>query len=136
MSAAYLYKNGVVNLFKKKVDYLNDDIKIMLCTDQYVPDAEQHIYKSDVTAEVAGEGYVEGGKSLSNKSIIIEQGVVRLDCDDVEWVDCTFIAKYAVIYNNSAEEQVLLGYIDFEKPIEFYNTTCRVKFSDNGLLVV
>lgn len=62
---------------------------------------------ADLTAEVPnGSGYATGGKTLSctwNRSA----GTVTFDCDDQAWTSSTFTAKYAVIYADNTNDDLL-----------------------------
>lgn len=52
-----------------RIDFLSDDMKIMLTTASYTPNIDTHEFKSDVTNEVVGTGYTAGGVSLGSKTI-------------------------------------------------------------------
>ncbi len=61
---------------------------------------------SDLTAEVVGTGYTLGGKTLLATWTRLG-GTVTFDCNDQEWPASTFDAKYAVIYADNANEDLL-----------------------------
>lgn len=68
---------------------------------------------SDLTHETAAEGgYATGGQALTGLSWQQTGGVATLDADDVTWVGCTMVVKYAVVYDDSATNKDLVGFID------------------------
>ena len=110
--------NALLKALNKEVNYLTDTIKVMLCTSIYVPDQDAHIYKSSVTGEVVGTGYVAGGATLTDKTMVYVAGTntITLDATDVTWATSTITARYAVIYDAQTAvdaTSVLLGYVDF-----------------------
>lgn len=62
---------------------------------------------ADLTAEVAnGNGYTTGGKSLT-ATWTRSGATVTFDCDDQAWAASTITAKYAVIYSNNTNDDLL-----------------------------
>ena len=114
---AKMYGNSLLKALNKEIDWLSDVIKVMLCTSSYTPDQDAHIYKSSVTNEVVGTGYVSGGATLANKTIGYTgaTNVVKLDADDVVWAASTITARYAIVYVSTGVDStsVLIGYVDF-----------------------
>jgi hypothetical protein len=52
-----------------RIDFLSDDMRIMLMTSSYTPNIDTHEFQSDITNEVVGTGYTTGGLALSSKTI-------------------------------------------------------------------
>ena len=105
-------------LWNKEVDYLADDIKLMLTTSTYVPNQDTHDYKNDVTNEVTGTGYTAGGKALTGKTVTYTAGTNKhvLDADDVTWTGSTITARIGALYDNTPATDAtrpLIGYQDF-----------------------
>ena len=72
---------------------------------------------ADLTAQVAnGNGYTTGGKTLT-MTVSRSGGTVTVDCNDQQWTQATFSAKYAVIYNDTATNKDLLGFVDLEQGV-------------------
>lgn len=72
---------------------------------------------ADLTAQVAnGSGYTTAGKTLT-MSVTRSTGTVTVDCDDQSWTASTFTAKYAVVYNDTATNKDLLGFVDLETTV-------------------
>lgn len=68
---------------------------------------------SDLTGEVAQEGgYLTGGQALTGVTWTTTGAVVKFDADDAAWLECNMQAKYAVIYDDSAANKDILGFVD------------------------
>jgi hypothetical protein len=61
---------------------------------------------ADLTAEVVGTGYVAGGKTLT-ATWTQSTGTITFDVDDQAWTASTITAKYAVIYANNTNDDLL-----------------------------
>ena len=62
---------------------------------------------SDLTNEVAnGNGYTTGGKTLTC-TWTRATGTITFDCDDQAWTSSTITARYAVIYCDNANDDLL-----------------------------
>jgi len=62
---------------------------------------------SDLTNEVAnGGGYTTGGKTLT-ATWVRSTGTITFDCDDQAWTSSTITAKYAVIYADNTNDDLL-----------------------------
>ncbi len=62
---------------------------------------------ADLTNEVAnGNGYTTGGKTLTC-TWVRSTGTITFDCDDQSWTSSTFTAKYAVIYADNTNDDLL-----------------------------
>jgi len=73
---AQLYRKAPINLAGSTVsgnapiDWLTDTIKVMLCTSAYTPNADTHVFKSDVTNEISGTGYTATGVALASPTVV------------------------------------------------------------------
>jgi hypothetical protein len=67
---------------------------------------------ADLTAQVVGTGYTAGGKTLTC-TWVRSTGTVTFDCDDQAWTASTITAKYAVIYADNTNDD-LLCFCDLE----------------------
>jgi len=123
------------------IDWLSDTIKIMLCTSSYTPNQDTHQFKSSITGEVSGTGYVEGGATLTGKTITYDPdtNMVKLDADDVVWENSTITARYAVIYDDTPEnntDKPVLGYIDFEEDKSSNAGNFTLQWNTNGIFTL
>lgn len=67
---------------------------------------------SDLTAEVVGTGYTATGKLLT-ATWTQATGTITFDVDDQAWTASTITAKYAVIYADNTNDD-LLCFVDLE----------------------
>lgn len=98
------------------VDFLSDSIKCMLLTSSYTPDQNAHVFKSDLTNEASGTGYVAGGVALGTKTLAEATLVTSLRAASVVFSAVTLTARYAVIYDATPASDAtrpLLWLIDF-----------------------
>lgn len=72
------YAKGLANILggetageASRIDFLSDDMKILLTTVTHTPNADTHEFKTDITNEVVGTGYTAGGLALSSKAITV-----------------------------------------------------------------
>ena len=95
---------------------------------------------ADLTAQVAnGNGYTTAGKTLT-MNVSRSTGTITVDCDDQSWTSATFSAKYAVIYNDSASNKDLLGFVDLETGVSSglspSNGTLSITINASGLFTL
>lgn len=135
---AHMYGNALLKALSKDVDWLNDTVKVMLCTSGYSPNQDTHIYKSDVTNEVTSDGYTAGGMDLTNKTMTYDaaSNTIKLDADDTAWSNASITARYAVIYDDAGATdgaKVLLGYVDFGEDKMSSSGDFMIQWSDSGI---
>lgn len=103
------------------IDYLSDDVRIMLCTASYTPNQSADKFVSTPRAyEVAnGNGYTTNGPALASKTLAVALLVATYDAaDPAAWTasGAGFAAAFAVIYDNTPATDAtrpLISYIDF-----------------------
>lgn len=94
----------------------SDSLKWMLVSDAPSLSWTQ---KSSVTGELStANGYTAGGKAMTGVTSTQASGLYRLMADDVTWNASggnlgggSF--RYAILYNDSATNDELIGYIDY-----------------------
>jgi len=129
----------VKNVFSKKIDWVNDSIKVALLNDTYVPDQDTQEFFSDVVAsEITGTGYTAGGMALANKSLTYDgaTNTTKLDADDVVWANATLSARYAVFYDAQSgvnSTNPLIAYFDFGENLTSTNYDFKVTLATTGL---
>ena len=133
------YGHYFIKALNKEIGWATDTIKCMLCTSSYVPDKNNHIYKSDVTNEISGStGYAAGGFTLSNKTISYDTNSSKaiLDADDISVANVTINnARYAVLYADTGnpETSPLIGYFDFGTDRGVTNGSFALSWSASGI---
>jgi hypothetical protein len=135
--------NVTYNIFKKSImtgaiDLDTDTLKVMLVTSSYTPNIDTHLDRADVTNEVTGDGYTEGGVTLTSVTVTQDDTNNRavFDAGDVSWTTATITARGAVIYKSTgtAGNDLLIAYKDFgSDKVSTYGTFTIVWGSD-GIL--
>ncbi|MCE7697876.1 MAG: hypothetical protein K8E24_003230 [Methanobacterium paludis] len=110
---AHFFGKGVLNLWKKMMDLSSDTLKVALFTSSIDPETNRDVYEkyADISAnEVVGTGYTAGGVTLTNVNLAIDttNHIVKLTADDPAWESSTITAKYAVIYDASTADNLLM----------------------------
>lgn len=122
---------GEINL-----DSGGDTIKIALLGSGYTPDPDDGAW-ADVSGEeiAAGGGYSAGGWTLAGQSLTQDDvnDVVYLDGNDIEELNSTITASYAVVYDDTHANDVVLAIIDFGGEKITVNATFTIQFSSNGV---
>ena len=138
---AYLYGQFFDHLAQKRIDLDSDTFKIMLLTSGYSPAQDTHDYIDDVVAasnEVVGAGYTAGGGTLDNVTWGYTAGsnVWKWDADNEAWTTATITARYAVIYDDTAASDPLVGYIDFGADVTSTAGTFTIAFAAAGIFTI
>lgn len=138
---AKLYGKALQSVFNKEIDWDTDVIKVMLCTSAYTPDQDTHQYKSSVTNEASGTGYVAGGAILATAAPVYTAGTntLVLDAGDTAWTGSTITARYAVIYNSSPGTDAtrpLIAYVDFGADVSTTAGTFTITWDAAGLVTL
>lgn len=134
MATGFMYKNAISLAFQGGVDFISDDIKLMLLTEAYVPDKLNHKVLADVVGnETAGSGYTAGGQTITNRTIATVDDTVYFNGDDVAWLESSVEARYAVIYDNTKVNKPLLLCLDFGKTKTSSNNIMQIRFGEAGI---
>ncbi|AEG18630.1 hypothetical protein [Methanobacterium paludis] len=115
---AHFFGKGVLNLWKKMMDLSSDTLKVALFTSSIDPETNRNIYEkyADISAnEVVGTRYTAGGITLTNVAVSLDttNHVVKLTADDPAWETSTITGRYAVIYDASTADNLLIAFSDF-----------------------
>lgn len=102
----------LTSLAQKKINLETDVLRLSLMTNSYVPDKDTNVFNN--TYEVIGTGYTAGGNIITNSIVTQDDTNDRMfwDADDVEWVSSTIIARYAVLYDVTAGNEMIFT-VDF-----------------------
>lgn len=114
----------------KQIDLVNDEVKVMLVSSAYSPNVDSHAVKSDVTNEISGTGYTAGGAVLSGKTFTQNTADNKWtwDANDTTFAASTLTFRYAVLYDNTASGQPLIGYVDFGSNQSSTNQDLTIKW--------
>ena len=85
------------------------------------------VYSSGVANEVSGAGYTTGGNTLTSPVVANQSNVATLTFAQTQFTSATFGAAYAVIYNNSASDKLVVV-LDFGGTKSCSNGTLQSRF--------
>ena len=112
------YNKGKGKIVGGTINLDTPDLRILLTTSAYTPDAAAHDYVNDITNEVAGgtgySRYALVGETKSEPTA----GTWMLDSNDPSWAatGAGIVAKYWVLYNynasDAAAELIAYGLLD------------------------
>jgi hypothetical protein len=140
MATTKWYLNAKKALANKEINWLSDDIRIMLCTSGYTPDQDNHAYKSSITNEVAnGNGYTTGGVALTSKTSTVNgtTNVAAFDAADIALSAATFTTRWGVLYDNTPSTDAtkpLIAFVDFGADQSPSNQTLNIVWNAAGIL--
>lgn len=104
-------------LAQAELNWVTDTVKMMLLDSGYTPDTVAHQFKSDLSHEIVGSGYVAGGVALTTKTLVYDTGLAKvlLGADDANWPSESIAARFGLIYKDTgtAGTSILLGGFDF-----------------------
>ena len=121
---AYWYANAIETAFNKEIDFLTDDLAVILTdTTPYVPNQDTHDFGSDITNEVVeANGYLAGldgtGELLTSKTHANTLNASIFDAANPVWTaaGAGFSARIAVFVDVAtavAATDPLLCWMDF-----------------------
>lgn len=133
MAVAKWYPKGRLNINRALINLQGGDIAVML-SDSSIPPDESHEFVADILNEIAGQGYIAGGKSLQNKILFIDSpnSKVVLDADDLVWANATISARYVHIYERAGG--YLIGYIDAGQDVSCTNDNFTITWPASGVI--
>lgn len=133
--ASGMYDRFKANLMNKVLD-LEADVIIVILLDDSHAFTTTHNNLTDVTANelpTAG-GYTQQDKELAGKAVT--QGAsTKWDGTDVEWTSATFSAWHAILYDETAAND-LIGSIDFGGEKSVSAGTFKIQWHTNGIVTL
>lgn len=140
--ASFTYNAAKVSLAKAEIDWVDDTIKVALCTTSYVPNKDTHQYFSDITNEVSGGGYTAGGYTLAGRAVTQDDTNDRaiLDANDNEITGLTATFRYGVVYQDTgvASTSRLIAVIDLDggENITLTDGRLNITWNTDGVLYI
>ena len=112
-----VFNRAKLKLANGSLDLDTNPFRMVLTTSSQALDAtfvgtSTDCRSSDLTAEVVGTGYTATGKLLT-ATWTQATGTITFDVDDQAWTSSTITAKYAVIYADNTNDD-LLCFVDLE----------------------
>lgn len=111
------------------VNWVSDDLKVMLTTSGYTPDQDRNDVRGTVSSEVAGVGYQPGGVPVTGKAVTYNRGSkeTRFSFDSPEWGPSASIqrARVAVLYKDAggASRDPLIAFAVLDEDVSVSNGT-------------
>lgn len=119
--------------------WVANPMKVALYKPTWVPNYDVLLSHSALAAaqEIAGTGYAAGGLVLSGKAAPYDAAADRtnLQAADSTWgPGATFVAGFAVIYDDSALNKLIWSVVDFEGTKSVDNGTFTIDWASLSLL--
>jgi len=136
--------NIIYNKFKEyigddTIDLDNDVFKVALLTNSHIPSAGYHLFGDVSSNEISGAGYTAGGVALTNITWGESgDGISYFDADNPTWSNATFIARYAVIYDDTTTSPLdaLVCMYDFSADQQVNQGIFTLTFNSLGILKI
>jgi hypothetical protein len=113
--ASNFYNNGLLKLLNGDINYISDDISLLVVDNTYTFDRTDE-FVSDITGEVSGSGYSRLSLAGKTLSLNASTNTVVFDCDDLTMnvVSTSNAFSGAVIYGNTGVDSTspLIGFFD------------------------
>ena len=135
--ASYVYNQGLLKIANGTVDYLTDDIRVLVVNQNYTFDKAHDFVNDVVSFEVAnssGTGYER--KALANKSVSLVADSAIYDADNVLYTAVTTTQQFGgwVVYKEGATDAArdLIAFIDFNNLVT-NGSDIQININENGL---
>jgi len=129
--ASGIYNRFKANLMNKVVDLEADTINVSLYNNSHAFTATDTVYTTTNELATAG-GYTQGGQALAGKAVT-EAATTYWDATDASWTSATFTAYHAVIYDNTAADNLVCS-IDFGGAQTVTSGTFTIQWHANGII--
>lgn len=131
------------SLLEGRISILTDPLMCMITDSGYTPNQHTHKFRSVVTDEIVGSGYVAGGKEVTGLTTTYTSvgKKITLSGSDLVWPTVTWTgARYLVFYfapdGIPISAQPLVGYGDLGEDIDRAGEPFYVNWSETGLLTL
>lgn len=122
--ASFIYDSCLINTFEGRINFNSDAFKVVFLTSMYRPDKENDSSRADLTNEVVGPGYPDGGVSVDVKAALVN-GALSLSLGSLKLLNATVSARYAIYVadrGGAPEEEELVACIDFGSDVSSTNS--------------
>lgn len=133
--ASGIYDRFKANLMNKIVDLEADTVIVILLDDSH-GFTTTHNNLTDVSANelATAGGYTQQDKELGSKAVT-QAAITKWDGADVEWTSATFTAYHAVLYDETASNDLICS-IDFGGAKTVTAGTFKIQWHTNGILTL
>ena len=129
--ASGIYNRFKADLMNKVVDLEADTINVALYDNSHAFTATDTTYTTTNELATTG-GYTQGGQALAGKAVT-EAATTYWDATDASWTSATFTAYHAVIYDNTAADDLICS-IDFGGAQTVTSGTFTIQWHANGII--
>lgn len=130
---AQLFNEALTSIIKGEIDYLNDNIVVILTTD--APSIDDDTYIADLSGEITGGGYTR--KTLASKTVTTDDTNNRsvADAADVQWSSFTNSFRYIVVAQSTGNDATsrCIATIDTGSTQNIDNGTYDITWSTAGV---
>lgn len=131
MLKATLLPSYLMFLVKGRCNWEADNIKVALLVN-YNYGGE--CFFEDVSKfETIGKGYIAGGETLQNKSVLLAGNTVSVTASPTIWTRCSITACCAIIYNDTDPAKPIIGYVPFEEEEKTKNGNFMLEWNAIGI---
>lgn len=132
MPGVMIYPSFRRDFFRGQVDLMTQPVKAVLVGTGYKPD-KGHSTASDLTDEIEGPGYVQGGQELTGKAIEdADEDVQTFRATDLSWPDSTLKARGLVL----CVGKKLVCHYDFGRQRQSDGGNFLVKWDPEGIFTL
>lgn len=118
--ASFIYDSALLNAVTGKINFRDDNFKVVLLTSAYRPDKANDAYRSDLTDEATGRGY-DGGVSTDVKATLVD-GELKISLGSMVLPNASIEARYAVyVKDRDGDDGELVACIDFGDNVKSTN---------------
>lgn len=138
--ANIIYNSFIEEKAKGNIDWINDDLQVILMKNTYTPNKTHEVYADVITHEITpGGAYSTGGKNIdtgAGRTVTVDGNKIVYDGDDVEWTSSIISAYYAIIYKYTGTPStgILVACFDFGGVKTTSNETFKVEWSAFGII--
>jgi len=132
--ASGTYDRFRANLMNKVVDLEADTINVALLDSSHSFSTGDNTWADVVTNEISGTGYTASGSALSGKAVT-QAATTKWDATDATWTTATFTAAHAVIWDETAANNLICS-IDFGGNQSVSAGTFTIQWHADGIITL
>lgn len=119
--ASFIYPPAILDILTGGLDFSRDDFAVMLLDPSHSHHSADSI-RADLSAEVSGGNYREGGLSVDVRIEVVD-GETSVVLGGAAWPRSNIVAQYAAYYRKTGNEyaDTLVALIDFGRPVQSAN---------------
>lgn len=134
---AHFYTKAIQDcLIGAGINWTSDTLKVALLGSGYTPNLNvDHVWSDISSNEVSGTGYTAGGAALGSTTQSISGGVLTLGGANTVWSSSTITANYAVIYDTSVSNKLLV-IVEFGGSVSSTAASFTIAWNASGIVTM